>query len=338
MNKTITRNKSLPLRFIFLFSIIFLLFLFFSSSVSAQGFISPTSYRGNFSFNGGWENGGFSIVDGNIYAQTGFFYNITSLNVTKQNLTVISDLILNGFSPGSVLFIGSNNQISQDNSNLFWDDSNDRLGVGTTTPLVKFHLSGGTPTTADEMLLLDRPSSSDYLNAIIGTAGSGIKFGDNNRFFIGVDTYANRDAFTFGTELLTVLANGNVGIGTNNPVENLHVEEVGGQAAIVLESDADQTIQFRFLKSGGLKWALFISDNSDDLTFFDTAARVTFQGGGNVGINTTTPQNTLNVIGDTNLTGSLLVVKTISLAVLLKYIISVVSFLILKFPSNTSKI
>ena len=111
-----------------------------------------TSVYGDFDFNGGWENGGFSIVDGNIYAQTGFFYNITSLNVTKQNLTVISDLILNGFSPGSVLFTGSNNQISEDNSNLFWDDTNTRLGVGTTTPLVKFHLDGGTPTPADEML------------------------------------------------------------------------------------------------------------------------------------------------------------------------------------------
>ena len=44
------------------------------------------SVFGRFDFNGGWENGGASIIDGDGYFQTGFFFNITSLNVTQQNL------------------------------------------------------------------------------------------------------------------------------------------------------------------------------------------------------------------------------------------------------------
>ena len=32
---------------------------------------------------------------------------------------------------GSVLFADSSTQLAQDNSNLFWDDSNNRLGIGT---------------------------------------------------------------------------------------------------------------------------------------------------------------------------------------------------------------
>ena len=55
-----------------------------------------TSVFGNFSFNGGWENSGVSIIDGDIYAQTGYFYNITSLNITIQNLTIIDNLIVEG--------------------------------------------------------------------------------------------------------------------------------------------------------------------------------------------------------------------------------------------------
>jgi hypothetical protein len=55
-----------------------------------------TSVSGNFDFNGGWVNDGLSIIGGDIYAQTGYFYNITSLNVTKQNLTVIENLIVGG--------------------------------------------------------------------------------------------------------------------------------------------------------------------------------------------------------------------------------------------------
>ncbi|MHA2266055.1 MAG: hypothetical protein ACXAEN_26985, partial [Candidatus Thorarchaeota archaeon] len=38
------------------------------------------------------------------------------------------------FTPGSVIFAGSEGQLSEDNSNLFWDDTNDRFGVGTNTP------------------------------------------------------------------------------------------------------------------------------------------------------------------------------------------------------------
>ena len=37
-------------------------------------------------FNGGWESGGVSIRSGNIFAQTGYFYNITGLNVSTLNV------------------------------------------------------------------------------------------------------------------------------------------------------------------------------------------------------------------------------------------------------------
>ncbi len=38
------------------------------------------------------------------------------------------------FTAGSIVFAGASGVYSQDNSNFFWDDSNNRLGVGTTTP------------------------------------------------------------------------------------------------------------------------------------------------------------------------------------------------------------
>ncbi len=39
-----------------------------------------------------------------------------------------------GFTAGSVLFAGTSGLLSQDNSNLFWDDANNRLGIGTNAP------------------------------------------------------------------------------------------------------------------------------------------------------------------------------------------------------------
>jgi hypothetical protein len=38
------------------------------------------------------------------------------------------------FTAGSVVFAGTSGVYSQDNTNLFWDDTNNRLGVGTTSP------------------------------------------------------------------------------------------------------------------------------------------------------------------------------------------------------------
>jgi hypothetical protein len=162
MNKTITRNKLLPPRFIFLFSIIFFIFFSLTSISAAQFGYNNLGNRyilnygddiiGDYSFNGGWETGGLSIIDGDIYAQTGYFYNITSLNVTKQNLTIISDLILNGFSPGSILFTGLNSQITEDNSNFFWDDSNNRLGIGTNSPNEKLEVDGSIRIPSGEFI------------------------------------------------------------------------------------------------------------------------------------------------------------------------------------------
>jgi len=55
---------------------------------------SATSFMGNVSFNGGWEAGGITIQGGKIYADTGFFYNLSKLNVSTININ--SSLIPSG--------------------------------------------------------------------------------------------------------------------------------------------------------------------------------------------------------------------------------------------------
>ena len=52
---------------------------------------------------------------------------------------------------GSVLFAGTSGVLQQDNANLFWDDTNNRLGIGTATPSVSLEL--GTSTLGAEQLI-----------------------------------------------------------------------------------------------------------------------------------------------------------------------------------------
>lgn len=46
------------------------------------------------------------------------------------------------FTAGSILFAGASGVYAQDNSNFFWDDTNNRFGLGTSSPSQQFHING----------------------------------------------------------------------------------------------------------------------------------------------------------------------------------------------------
>jgi hypothetical protein len=48
--------------------------------------------------------------------------------------TLLSSPVINTLHPGSVVFLGSNDSLSEDNGNLFWDNTHKELGVGTNSP------------------------------------------------------------------------------------------------------------------------------------------------------------------------------------------------------------
>jgi|GEM_PF-2368194 len=87
------------------------------------------------------------------------------------------------------------------------------VGIGTSTPNSILHIA--TPQHIN--VILDRTDSSDFLALVTGSIGSGLRFSNSNRFFIGSDSYADRNDNGFGRagpDLLTILPAGNVGIGT----------------------------------------------------------------------------------------------------------------------------
>lgn len=47
------------------------------------------------------------------------------------------------FTAGSVVFAGASGTYTQDNANIFWDDANNRLGVGTASPIARLHVGTG---------------------------------------------------------------------------------------------------------------------------------------------------------------------------------------------------
>jgi hypothetical protein len=66
------------------------------------------------------------------------------------------------FTTGSVVFAGASGTYSQNNANFFWDNTNSRLGIGTTSPAVKFHVSAGATDEVARFESLNNPYISLY--------------------------------------------------------------------------------------------------------------------------------------------------------------------------------
>lgn len=87
------------------------------------------------------------LLDGNnaVFSNaTSTNFNSSLLSFTNSNgisLTT-TNLGLTGFTNGSILFTTSSGGVTQDNSNLFWDDVNNRLGIGTAIPAKALQVAG----------------------------------------------------------------------------------------------------------------------------------------------------------------------------------------------------
>lgn len=102
---------------------------------------------------------------------------------------------------GSLLFVGSGPVLAQDNANLFWDDTNNRLGIGTTTPAAPLQI--GTTSTGEKLLVYNDGSGNrwgfgiqtGYMQLIGGTIQVG---GGNAGSFTAYATFTSSGLFVGG--------------------------------------------------------------------------------------------------------------------------------------------
>ncbi len=186
------------------------------------------------------------------------------------------------------------------------------VGIGTTTPLTKLHVSG----TGDNIAIFSGGSQM-YI-----TLAEGL----NNRGYIGsfsgnpedVDfgTYAGNPGkvhlTTANTPRLTVLSNGNVGIGTVIPEQLFSV-----QSGMVVDQGntntgtVANTIRFGSSSGEAIGSKRSAGANQYGIDFYtQSLQRMTITNGGNVGIGTTNPQSKLDVNGDINIGNKLLLNNT----------------------------
>jgi hypothetical protein len=124
------------------------------------------------------------------------------------------------FTLGSVLFAGSSGVYTQANSQFFWDNTNSRLGIGTTSPGVKLDVNGEIKgTTSVSISNGSFPFWQLYNTGLASNPYYRIAYDSgNNVVFQNVNA-----AYNSSTEQMRITSNGNVGIGTSSISYKLQV-------------------------------------------------------------------------------------------------------------------
>lgn len=176
------------------------------------------------------------------------------------------------------------------------------VGIGTTTPLEKLSVE-----TAINNYGISHTGGAIKLSTYVGGLTTGGYLG----------TISNHPLSFFtndGSAQITLLQNGNVGIGTSNPLSKLHIyggssEKIrleGSVSSIGFYSIFDGTQQALMDFSGfGLRLATFPGTGWPIRFYTNGLEVVTILSGGNVGIGTINPAYKLEVNGTANFRNSL---------------------------------
>jgi hypothetical protein len=178
-----------------------------------------------------------NIINSLVFNDANGFDGTISLVGSVATLTITTAL-----TTGSVGFIGASGALLQDNANFFWDDTNNRLGIGTNAPTTAIDTFGSG--------IITRVNGTSTNNAFIGFASAG-----TNKWSVGNVQSDHRfriynEATT--SELVSVLQTGEFGIGIANPTTKIHID--GGASALIANLDANVSVA---------KSVSFRSDNSN---------------------------------------------------------------------------
>ena len=201
---------------------------------------------------------------------------------------------------GGTFSSDTSGNLNIDSGTFYVDASNNRVGVGTTSPTNTLDINGTTifRFSGTQFGAVFNDSSSLNLQA-----GSGSSAG----FKIGTSAATPLSFYTNGgsNERMRITSNGDVGIGSNNPTgigsgyKNLVV--AGGAGGNLDLSDSSGTVRATISTDNSGGNALFIDTRTSHPIIFRTTSgsteRVRITSAGSVGIGVSSPSYTLDISG-----------------------------------------
>ncbi len=308
-------------------------------SVFINGGTTGSGTNGNVYARGGNSNGGFGAVYLNDQGGQTFIGNNTatathygtnnfpSLTASapvftdaSKNLTSSGTIgVGNGgtgtattFTQGSVVFAGASGVYSQNNANFFWDNTNSRLGLGTTTPTQLLTMGSSTNSTTIRLSQRTPNSGGTTIFNVLGndpTSGPYLSWSNTLplRFSSATD-----DGGTGWTERMRIDGStGNVGIGTTSPGNKLTLQTSTTNDGF-LTTDGTRWLRTMPGTVGAGSYNSIVSANDNAIIYSNgtigqgslviapwanATSGIKMDASGNVGIGLVTPSKTLDVSG-----------------------------------------
>ncbi len=170
--------------------------------------------------------------------------NANGLYDVVSTSTLSDGLIIGGFTEGSVIFANSSGELSEKNVNLFWDNNNNFLGIGTSSPYARLSVVG--ETVSEFFSATSTTATSTFLGHVaIGTSTPTTKYGVAD-LFIEVESATDIGLLiveSSGETSNVVEIRDSVGtilfdIESNGQVDILHTVTSGGERALEVICDA----------------------------------------------------------------------------------------------------
>jgi hypothetical protein len=183
------------------------------------------------------------------------------------------------------------------------------VGIGTTVPLAPIHIQGTAlsgfesgDVATDTMAIIENDDNARL--AIVAGTISDLFFGDADDIDAGRVRYYHSNNqmafFTGGTERARLTSTG-LGIGTDSPLDLLHIKSSSTDARFLIDGHTDADAEIKFAEAGSVKYTIGHDAASDNFVIgtsnVDSGQRLVIDSTGNVGIGTTSPDKTLVVRG-----------------------------------------
>jgi hypothetical protein len=178
-----------------------------------------------------------------------------------------------------------------------------KVGIGTTNPTVSLQLGNSTLGQTGSAIFHSEGGGETGLTIQARTNRARLRVADNdsNAYVVAEAGKAQFGAqASLSVSNITVLTNGNVGIGTTSPTSTLHVDGSSGSTA-EFRGATQSTVNF---KAGSANNYL-VGTTTGDFSFRPNGSTsTTMLANGNVGIGTTSPADKLVVNGNLSIFGN----------------------------------